>query len=72
MERLNCEYSAKSIIAIASRKLIQIHAAIRRMRVEVFGECIYKSYHEEADVSEGKMSQRYLRSSSKPYFLSVS
>ncbi len=47
MGRFICVYSTKSMTAIASRKLIQIQAAMRRKRVESFGECMSKSYHEE-------------------------
>ena len=37
--------------AMASRKLIQIQAAMRRKRIESLGECIRKSYHEETGMT---------------------
>ena len=45
-----CVYSTKSMAAMAIRKPSQTQAAIRRKRVESFGECISESYHEGNDV----------------------
>jgi hypothetical protein len=43
--KLNLRIQDKTMMAIASRKLSQIHAAMRRKRLSLERACMVKSYH---------------------------